>query len=115
MTIPAKILVIEDEGIIAKDIENRLKKFGYDVCGIVPTGEEAIAKVDELKPDLLLIDIRLQGSMDGIAVAQIVRYNFDLPVIYLSANADESTLNRALKTEPFGYIIKPFKDPDFSR
>ena len=112
MTIPAKILVVEDEGIVAKDIENRLQKFGYDVCGTVATGEEAIVKVDELKPDLLLIDIRLRGAMDGIAVAQIVHYNFELPIIYLTANADELTLNRAMATEPFGYILKPFKEQE---
>jgi len=112
MTISAKILVVEDEGIVAKDIENRLNKFGYHVCGIVATGEEAIARVEELKPDLLLIDIRLQGAMDGIAVAQIVHYNFEIPIIYLTANADESTLNRAMATEPFGYVLKPFKEQE---
>jgi PAS domain S-box-containing protein len=112
MTIPAKILVVEDEGIVAKDIENRLQKFGYDVCGTVATGEEAIAKVDELKPDLLLIDIHLRGAMDGIALAQIVHYSFELPIIYLTANADELTLNRAMATEPFGYILKPFKEQE---
>lgn len=112
MNIPAKILVVEDEGIVARDIENRLQKFGYDVCGTVATGEEAIAKISELKPDLVLIDIRLRGVMDGIVVAQIVHHNFDLPVVYLTANADEHILNRALATKPFGYIIKPFREQE---
>jgi len=112
MNIPARILVVEDEGIVAKDIENRLQRFGYDVCEPVATGEEAIAKVNELKPDLVLIDIRLRGIMDGIAVAQVLHHNFDLPVVYLTANTDERILNRALATKPFGYIIKPFREQE---
>lgn len=112
MNIPLKILVVEDEGIVAKDLENRLQKFGYDVCEFIATGEEAIAKVSELKPDLVLVDIRLRGVIDGIEVAQFVHHNFDLPVIYLTANTDEKILNKALTTKPFGYIIKPFREQE---
>ncbi|MBD2305732.1 response regulator [Chroococcidiopsis sp. FACHB-1243] len=112
MNIPAKILVVEDEGIVAKDIENRLQKFGYHVCKTIATGEEAIARVSELKPDLVLVDIRLQGDMDGIAVAQVLHHNFELPVVYLTANSDEHIVNRALATQPFGYIIKPFREQE---
>lgn len=112
MNSSAKILVVEDEGIVAKDLENRLQRFGYDVCETVATGEEAIAKVSELKPDLVLVDISLRGEIDGIAVAQVVHYNFDLPVIYLTANTDEHILNKALATQPFGYIIKPFREQE---
>ncbi|OWY69425.1 hybrid sensor histidine kinase/response regulator [cyanobacterium TDX16] len=112
MNIPTKILVVEDEGIVAKDIENRLQKFGYHVCKTVATGEEAIAQVSELKPDLVLVDIRLQGDMDGIAVAQVLHHNFELPVVYLTANSDEYIVNRALATQPFGYIIKPFREQE---
>ncbi|NHC37990.1 hybrid sensor histidine kinase/response regulator [Scytonema millei] len=112
MNIPAKILVVEDERIVAKDIENRLQKFGYHVCKTVATGEEAIAQISELKPDLVLVDIRLQGDMDGIALAQVLHHNFELPVVYLTANSDEYILNRALATQPFGYIIKPFREQE---
>ncbi|MBE9016692.1 response regulator [Chroococcidiopsidales cyanobacterium LEGE 13417] len=112
MNISAKILVVEDEGIVAKDIENRLQKFGYHVCKTVATGEEAIAQVSELKPDLVLVDIRLQGDMDGIAVAQILHHTFELPVVYLTANSDEYIVTRALATHPFGYIVKPFREQE---
>lgn len=112
MNISAKILVVEDEVIVAKDIENRLQRFGYSACETVSTGEEAIAKVSEHKPDLVLIDIRLRGLMDGIAVAQVLHHNFDLPIVYLTANTDECILNRALATKPFGYIIKPFREQE---
>ncbi len=108
----ARILVVKDEVIVAKDIENRLKKFGHSVCASVATGEEAIKKVKEFFPDLVLMDIRLKGKMDGVETAQIIYKNFDIPVIYLTANADESTLERAKETEPFGYIIKPFKEKE---
>ena len=110
--IDANILIVEDESIVAKDIETRLKKFGYHVFGPVPTGEEAIKKVTEKSPDLVLMDIRLKGKMDGVETAQLIHQNFDIPVIYITANADEKTLERAKVTDPFGYIIKPFKEKD---
>jgi len=107
-----KILVVEDERVVARDIEKRLKKLGYIVPASVASGEEAIEKVAELRPDLVLMDIRLKGQMDGIEAAEQIRADFDIPIVYLTAYADESTLQRAKVTEPFGYIVKPFDERD---
>ncbi len=105
-----RILVAEDELIIAKGIEKRLSALGYDVVDIVPSGEEAVTKALATIPDLVLMDICLQGEMDGITAAEKIRSEVDIPVIYLTAFADSDTLARAKITEPFGYIVKPFQD-----
>jgi PAS domain S-box-containing protein len=105
-----RILVAEDELIIAKGIEKRLAALGYEVIDAVPTGEEAVIKVLETLPDLVLMDICLQGEMDGVTAAERIRAEADIPVIYLTAYADSDTLARAKITEPFGYIVKPFQD-----
>jgi PAS domain S-box-containing protein len=105
-----KILVVEDELIIAKGIEKRLIAMGYAVAGAVASGEEALAKVLETPPDLLLMDIHLQGSMDGVETVERIRSFADIPVIYLTAYADPDSVGRAKLTEPFGYIVKPFQD-----
>lgn len=107
-----KILVVEDERVVARDIEKRLKKLGYVVPASVASGEEAIQKVVELRPDLVLMDIRLKGQMDGLEAAEQIRADYNTPVIYLTAYADEATLQRAKATEPFGYIVKPFDERD---
>jgi len=107
-----RILVVEDERVVAKDIEKRLKNLGYVVIANVTSGAEAIRNVAEMQPDLVLMDIRLKGEMDGIEAAEHIRNNFDIPVIYLTAFADEDTLQRAKVTEPFGYILKPFDERD---
>ena len=104
----AKILIVEDEKIVAKDIHNQLRRFGYEVTAIVSTGEEAIQKAIETKPDLALLDIRLHGETDGVMVAEQIRERLGIPVVYLTAYADEETLRRAKLTEPFGYLVKPF-------
>ncbi|MDZ8223868.1 MULTISPECIES: EAL domain-containing protein [unclassified Nostoc] len=109
---PVNILVVEDEIIVAMDIQNRLRKFGYTVMGLADSGEEAIKKAANDSLDLVLMDIHLKGKMDGVEAAQIIHNIFKIPVIYLTANADESTLNRAKETEPFGYILKPFKEKE---
>ncbi|MDZ8085301.1 MAG: EAL domain-containing protein [Nostoc sp. DedQUE12b] len=109
---PVNILVVEDEIIVAMDIQNRLKKFGYSVMALADSGEEAIRKAADDSLDLVLMDIHLKGKMDGVEAAQIIHNLFNIPVIYLTANADESTLNRAKVTEPFGYILKPFKEKE---
>jgi PAS domain S-box-containing protein len=106
----ANILVVEDEAIVAKDLQNRLKKFGYKVCGITSSGQEAINKAITIKPDLILMDVRLKGQMDGIEAAEEIHKYLDIPVIYLTAYADENTLERAKITDPFGYLLKPFKE-----
>ncbi len=107
-----KILVVEDEIIVAMDIKNRLKKLGYDVVGRAAAGREAIAKATEKSPDLVLMDIKIKGAMDGVDVAGQIRARFDIPVIFLTAHSDEATLQRAKLTEPYGYLIKPFEDRD---
>lgn len=106
----AKIMVVEDEGIVAKDIQNTLKRLGYAVPATASSGEEAIKKAAEVQPDLILMDIVLKGKMNGIEATGQVRANLDIPVIYLTAYADDLTLERAKVTEPFGYILKPFDE-----
>lgn len=107
-----KVLVIEDESIVSKDIQNSLKKLGYIVVGSAATGERAIELADELKPDIVLMDIMLKGEMNGIEAADIIRKNLRIPIIFLTAYTDDATLSKAKITEPFGYIIKPFKEID---
>jgi len=108
----AQILVVEDEGIIAQDIQNTLKKLGYAVPAIAYSGKEGIEKAQEIQPDLVLMDIVLGGGIDGIEAAEQIRRRFHIPVVYLTAYADEKTLQRAKITEPFGYILKPFEEKE---
>ncbi|MCX6559608.1 MAG: response regulator [Candidatus Aminicenantes bacterium] len=105
-----KILVVEDESLVAKDIHNMLRGQGYDVVGVLSTGEEALQAVRTSPPDLVLMDIVLKGEIDGIAAAETIWEEYGIPVIYLTAYADETTLARAKITEPFGYILKPFDE-----
>ncbi len=109
---PIKILVVEDEVIVAEDIAGRLKKLGYAVTATVVSGEEALEKVTEERPDLVLMDIVLKGDMDGITTAEKIRAKVDVPTVFLTAYADDKTLQRAKLTNPFGYIIKPFQQHD---
>jgi PAS domain S-box-containing protein len=108
----SQILIVEDEGIVAKDIQGRLKKLGYDSPVIVFSGEEAVKKAAELNPDLILMDIRLTGTVDGIQAADEIRKRFNVPVVYVTAYADDHTLERAKMTEPYGYILKPVQDKE---
>ncbi|PPS42672.1 response regulator [Chroococcidiopsis sp. TS-821] len=108
----ASILIVEDELLVAKDIQNRLTKFGYAVVGVVCSGKEAINKAIEKNPDLILMDIHLKGELDGIEAARLIYDDLNIPIVYLTANADDSTLERAKTTEPFGYILKPFKEKE---
>jgi two-component system cell cycle sensor histidine kinase/response regulator CckA len=105
-----KILIVEDEGIVAKDLENTLRTMGYEVVGPVSSGEEAIQRAGEAGPDLVLMDIVLKGAMDGAEAADQIRRRWDIPVIYLTAYADERTLERAKISEPYGYLLKPFQE-----
>jgi DNA-binding NarL/FixJ family response regulator len=105
-----KILVVEDDTIIAITIEGRLKQFGYKVVGRASTAQDAIKKTIEFEPDLVLMDIHLKGPIDGIEAAQTIYGIYNIPVVYLTAFSDENTLERAQKTSPFGYIVKPFSD-----
>ena len=106
------ILVVEDESIVSKDIQHSLKKLGYNVLGSSSTGEKAIELALELKPDLVLMDIMLKGKLTGIDAAEEIRNSLKIPVIFLTAYADDATLEKAKVTEPYGYIIKPFKEID---
>lgn len=106
----ARILVVEDERIVAKDIQNTLKSLGYGVSGLASSGEEAIDRAAETHPDLVLMDIALKGEMDGVEAVTQIQSLFDIPVVYLTAYSDEETLQRAKITQPFGYILKPFSE-----
>lgn len=106
----ARIIVIEDESIVAKDIQNSLRKMGYEVPAIVSSGEDALARLSESVPDLVLMDIMLKGQMDGIETAEIIRSRFGIPVVYLTAYTDDNTLKRAKVSDAFGYLLKPFED-----
>ena len=108
----ATILVVEDEFITGADIQNNLRETGYDVPFVVDNGEDAIRKAGELHPDLVLMDITLIGEMTGIAAAAQIRDRYGIPVIFLSAHSDDTTITRALESEPFGYVIKPFESRD---
>ncbi len=105
-----RVLVVEDESIVALEIEDRLKKFGYSVCATVSSGEEAVEKALSASPDLVLMDIHLAGSMDGIEAADAIRKHKDIPIIFLTAYADEATVERAKRIAPFGYVVKPFDE-----
>jgi CheY-like chemotaxis protein len=107
-----KILIVEDEAIIAMEIENQLQSLGYEVTSIVDTGEKAIRKAEEDKPDLMLMDIRIKGEMDGIDTAEEIRNRFGIPVIFSTAYLDEERIDRAKITMPFGYVLKPIQERD---
>lgn len=107
-----KILITEDEAIVARDIANRLRRMGYEITDIVDSGEAAIASVLAAQPDLILMDIMLQGDMDGVETVEKINDIASIPVVYLTAYADNETLKRAKATIPFGYILKPFKEKE---
>ncbi len=108
----ANILIVEDEIIIAKDIKASLESMGYSVTSIVKSGERAIEKAKQEHPDLILMDIKLKGDMDGIELSQLIRSSLDIPIVFLTAYADEEKLERAKLTLPFGYVLKPFRARD---
>lgn len=108
----ARILIVEDERIVAFNIQGRLEELGYTVVAATSSGEDAIKAIGSQKPDLVLMDIKLKGNIDGIEAAERIRNQFQIPVVYLTAYTDEETLNRAKFTEPYGYILKPFEARD---
>jgi CheY-like chemotaxis protein len=105
-----RILIVEDEKIIAIDLQRRLERFGYTVVGMAGDGESAVSMALELVPDIILMDIMLAGKMDGIEAAKAIKASKDIPFIFLTAFTDERTLERAKEAEPYGYILKPFKE-----
>lgn len=106
----ARILVVEDERLVALALEQCLKAIGHDVVALVTTGQEAVRKAVELEPDLVLMDIRLKGEVDGIEAAVRIHDNFGTPIVYLTAYSDDNTLERARAAQPYGYVLKPFEE-----
>ncbi|MBD3233265.1 MAG: response regulator [candidate division Zixibacteria bacterium] len=102
------VLIVEDEMIIAKNMQNRLEGLGYRIPSIAISGEEAIRIAESTQPDLILMDIKLQGTVDGIQAADKIRNKLDIPVVFLTAYSDRAMLERAKATEPYGYLMKPF-------
>jgi two-component system, cell cycle sensor histidine kinase and response regulator CckA len=109
---PAHLLIVEDERLIALDLQQRVTLLSYTVVALAATGPEAIHQALLHRPDLVLMDIRLQGPMDGIEAAAVIRTHLDLPVIYLSASVDAMTIARADATRPAGFLHKPVSDQD---
>jgi PAS domain S-box-containing protein len=106
----ARIMVVEDEGVVALQIKEALEGMGYEVPGIALTGEEAIGKVLDMEPDLVLMDIQLKGGLNGVQAAGRIRARLDVPIVYLTAFSDAETLEQAQLTEPYGYVLKPFEE-----
>jgi len=109
---PARILVVEDERIVARDLADTLTDLGYEVAATAPSGEAAITAARELSPDIVLMDIRLAGPIDGIQAAEAIQRERSIPIVYLTAHSDNETLSRARETEPVGYLVKPFRGPE---
>ncbi len=108
----ARILIVEDEAIIAMEVESQLQGLGYEVTSIVDTGERAIQKAEVDQPDLILMDIRIKGELDGIDTAEVIRTRFNIPVIFSTAYLDQERIERAKITMPFGYLLKPLQERD---
>jgi two-component system, cell cycle sensor histidine kinase and response regulator CckA len=108
----ARILIAEDEAIIADELQERLRRMGLEVVGSASSAEEALSLVERARPDIVLMDIRLKGRMDGIEAADELRRRHHVPVVYLTAHSDDATIHRAKLTEPFGYLLKPFEERD---
>jgi DNA-binding LytR/AlgR family response regulator len=109
---PIKILIVEDEMIIAANTSLQLTNLGYEVSGIVSRGEEALIQIEENLPDIILLDIQLKGELDGIETAHQMQKQFNIPIIYLTSNVDDANFERAKKTNPYAFISKPFKKLD---
>ncbi len=106
----ASILIVEDNNIVMMELKDRLEEMGYEVIDSAPSGLEAIKKAENFHPDLIMMDIRLKGEMDGIDTAAKIKCELEIPVIYLTAHTDDDTLQRAKITEPYGYVIKPYEE-----
>jgi len=111
---PARILVVDDEGNGGLDIQSKLEAMGYDVPTVVSTAQDSIASAsaERLRPDLVLMDIQLEGNMDGVDAAERIGADYEIPVVYLTAYSDETTLARAKTAQTFGYLLKPFEERD---
>jgi DNA-binding LytR/AlgR family response regulator len=107
-----RILVVEDESIVAKDIQRTLEKLGYDVPATASSAASAYEKLEELEPDLVFLDVKLKGEQDGVHIAEHIKDRYDIPVIFLTSFVDQDTIDRAKVTEPYGYLVKPFNEGD---
>ncbi|MDD1723853.1 MAG: response regulator [Methanospirillum sp.] len=105
-----RVLIVEDEMVISMELAATLQRLGYETSGQVITGSDALSHAEQFRPDLVLMDIRLQGEMDGIEAADRIKAAYDIPVVFLTAHSDETTLQRAIAVQPSGYLIKPFRD-----
>src|SRR5690242_6972416 len=103
------VLIVEDERIVAKDLQQTLAGMGYDAFAIASSADEALARASARCPDVVLMDIRIKGQRDGVETAEILRAQFDVLVVYLTAHADDATIERAMLTGPYGYLLKPVK------
>lgn len=112
MGVPVKIAIVEDEMIIGANISLQLNDLGYEVTGLISRGEEAMQHIRENKPDIVLLDIQLKGKLDGVETARLMQEQYDIPIIYITANTDEANFKRAKTTRPYAYISKPFKKLD---
>lgn len=111
----AKILIVEDDAITATAIQQALTQEGYTVVDMVSTGADAIDRVASLRPDVILMDIRLKGPVDGVAAAQQIQALYDTPVVYLTALSDDDTLKRVIHSQAYGYIVKPFAEDELCK
>ena len=110
-----RTLIVEDEIFVARDLQMTLEQMGYSATSMVPSGEQAIKEIEHEVPDLVLMDIVLQEGMDGVETAEIIHSRFDIPVIFLTAHGDKTIFERAKKTEPFGYVTKPFQEENLRK
>ncbi len=110
-----KILMVEDDMIIAADISMQLTKLGYEVIGINTRGEDALSTLEQTRPDIILMDIVLSGKMNGIKTALLILERFQIPVIFLTSNSDDATFQQAIKAKPYAFISKPFQKSDLER
>ena len=108
------IMVVEDEFVVAEDIRERLQGMGYNVCCLVHSGQEAVDRFGKASPDLILMDVVLKGEMDGVEAASIIHRKTPVPIIFLTAYSAEAILNNVQRTEPFGFVLKPFDDRELS-
>jgi len=108
----ARIFIVEDDDIIAKTTEWRIKKMGYEVCGRAVDGKDALEQIARIRPEIVLMDISLSSQPDGITIAEEIRKMYDVAIVYLTSRTDEETLARAKNTQPNAYLVKPFDDKD---
>jgi CheY-like chemotaxis protein len=112
MSAPARIIVVEDERIVALHLKQQLTKLGYHVIAVVASGTKALEKIVDLRPDLVLMDIHIEGEFDGIEISARIPPALGIPIIYVTAFSEETTLERARATKPYGFLVKPFSEKD---